>query len=477
MPGTIDRVRRTIERDGLIPPGSRVLAAVSGGSDSVALLVALADLSHQLGFVLSGLAHLNHHLRGGESDDDERFCRDLATNFGLACHVGHADVLALAKSARVSMEVAARRARYRSFDEAARLFSADLVATGHTRDDLAETLLLNLVRGAGRRGLGGIPPRRGRIVRPLLDVGRRELRDLVASRGLSYREDASNADRAIPRNWIRHELLPLIGARFGRDPLTALGRQARLLRDEDAFLDGLAAEAQPAVVLSLDRVEGRATLDAASLTHLPRAIARRVLRLVALGLGITPSPASAGIEAVLEVAASPASANAADLPGFRVERNGKIVVLRSRPLPRRQSPSAWTYDLPVPGRIEALEHGFALEALEAVEGRQLLQRQMVAADDYTAVIDATCAAGHLRVRTWRRGDALVPLGMGGRKKLQDVFVDRKIPRTWRDRVPVVVNEQDDIIWVAGVVLSEHAKVTDRTQSVVILRLSRLGDWL
>jgi tRNA(Ile)-lysidine synthase len=141
------------------------------------------------------------------------------------------------------------------------------------------------------------------------------------------------------------------------------------------------------------------------------------------------------------------------------------------------SRTTWTYDFPVPGRIEAPECGFALEALEAVEGRQLLQRQLVTADADTALIDAARSAGGLRVRTWRRGDAVVPLGMSGRKKLQDVFVDRKVPRGSRDRVPVVVDGQDRIIWVPGVVLSEHAKVTDRTQSVVILRLSRLGDLL
>ncbi|MEW5981758.1 MAG: tRNA lysidine(34) synthetase TilS [Acidobacteriota bacterium] len=476
MPGTLDRVRRFIERGDLIPQGSKVLAAVSGGSDSVGLLVALADLAGPLRFTLVGLAHLNHQLRGVDSEGDEAFCRRLAARLGLACEVGHADVRKLSLVQRTSIEVAARTARYRFLDEAARRLSADLVATGHTRDDQAETMLLHLFRGAGRRGLGGIPPRRGRFVRPLLEVGRQEVRALASDRGFDYREDATNADRAILRNWIRHGLLPLLNERLGGELAATLARQSRLLREEDEYLDSLARQSMPAVVRSLDPGRGRSRLDAAGLRELPRALARRVLRLAADDLGVRPSPGAPQIEAALDLAAVQATAGAADLPGLRVERNGETVVLLSGGLPRDRETRSFRYDMQVPGRLEAATEGFVLEARLEPYHAQVFDKNDLATGPDRAMIDAACAAGGLRVRSRKPGDALVPLGMTGRRKLQDVLVDRKVPREARDRVPVIVDGDDAIVWVAGIVQSEHSRVTDRTQSVVTLTLSRLGEW-
>ncbi len=475
MPGTLDLVRRAIQRDGLIPPGSRVLAAVSGGSDSVALLLALRDLALPLSFEIVGLAHLNHHLRGAESDADEAYCRALGSLLGLPCAAGHAEVRRDAAAARVSIEVAARRARYRFLEQAAAATGADLVATGHTRDDQAETVLLQLFRGAGRRGLSGIPPRRGRFIRPLLDVGRAELRAFLADRAVDFREDSTNADRSIPRNWIRHDLIPLLDSRLGRNLTATLSRQARLLRDEDALLDSQAADALTVVVQSRGR--DRWLLESAALRRLPRALARRVLRLVTESLGVQPRPGTRQIEAVLEMAEDASAPAAADLPGLRVERNGESVVLLSRERRRVAPAPSFRYDWQVPGRLVAADHGFALEARQMEAPVQPTDLKRLARDPFVAYIDATAAANGLSVRSRWPGDAFVPLGMHGRKKLQDVCVDRKVPRAWRDRLPVVVDRDGRILWVAGVVQSEHGKVTDRTQSVVILRLSRLGDWV
>src|SRR5687767_4635291 len=203
----IDSVRRTIRTHGLLPTGSRVAIALSGGADSVAMLLALGEVSKTEGFHIAGAAHLNHQLRGTESDGDEQFCRDLADALNVPIEIDRVDVAQLARDTGASIEHAAHVARYAFFDRAAASLGAGAVAVAHTKDDQAETFLLRLLRGAGPRGLSGMHPRTGIVVRPLIETSRSDVRDFLQAGGVAFREDASNADLAIPRNRIRHELL------------------------------------------------------------------------------------------------------------------------------------------------------------------------------------------------------------------------------------------------------------------------------
>ncbi len=472
MISLVDRVRRFIDREALIPPGARVAVAVSGGSDSVALLHVLVALAPAVGFTVAGVAHLNHQLRGGESDGDELFCRDLAARLNLPCAVDHLDVATLAEAHQVSIEVAARRARYRFLARAAGRFEADTIATGHTRDDQAETFLLRVLRGAGATGLASIPPRRASVVRPLLDERRHDLRTWLAERGEPYREDASNADVRIPRNWVRHALLPLLAERVGGDVTDVLAREAALLRDDGALLDDVADEAARRVVTRPG--PGQASLRADELVSLPPALARRVVRR-ALAL---VSPAFQGarhVEQVLALARGTTGPAQLDLPGVRLERNGGDVVLHNRGPGPRRSAAGFRYALAVPGRTVVPEAGVAIEAEAGSVGplQASLHEGLRAGQE--AFLDAAAAADGLWVRSRRPGDAYRPLGLGGRKKLQDVFVDRKVPRDRRDQVPIVVDARDRIVWVAGFGPSDEARVTPATQSVVTLRVNRLGD--
>jgi tRNA(Ile)-lysidine synthase len=468
-----DRVRRAIERDGLIPPGSRVLAAVSGGSDSVALLLLLRDLAERCGFMLAGIAHLNHGLRGKESDEDEAFCRALAAGLGVAIEVGRRDVAKLAKDGHVSVEVAARAARYEFFDEAARHLRAERIATGHTRDDLAETLLLRLLRGAGTTGLAGIRPSRGNIVRPLLDIRRHELMACLAARNQPFRTDSTNRDLRIPRNWVRLRLLPLLADHLNADIVDVLARSATVLRDEAAFLDGLAQDVAGQLVT--ESPGGTIRLDAMKFSALPGAIARLVARQSLSRLDAGHFHGFDHIEQVLAVAAPSGDRAAADLPGVRVERNGAEVVLYNRGPRTRPLPPSFRYELPVPGRVAVPECRCVIQAgTRRWTTAQTPVAKAVSAGGNMVVIAAKAAVGGLAVRSRRPGDALRPFGMKGRKKLQDVLVDRKVPRAERDRVPLVVDAADKILWVAGHVVAEEARVTSRTRSVVILRISRSG---
>jgi len=468
-----DRVKSALERQGLIPPGSRVLAAVSGGADSVALLLLLHGLAGPGGFSIAGLAHLNHGLRGEESDGDEAFCRGLAASLGLAIEVGHADAAALARASRTSVEAAARRARYEFFERAATRLGADLVATGHTRDDQAETFLLRVLRGAGASGLAGIRPKRGRVIRPLLDVRRREIEAFLARRRQPFRSDSSNQDLRIPRNWVRHQLLPLLNGRLGADVAEVLAREAAVLRDEDEWLERLAEEAEAG--LSTPGPGSRVRLQAEALARLPAALARRVVRRVLAKVDDTRFHGFDHVEQVLAAASALGPGRASDLPGVRVERNGPEVVLYSRGSRARTARASFRYELPVPGVVAVPECGCVIRAVpRRWSSSQTPLAKAVSADGQAAVIAASAAAGGLAVRSRRPGDAFRPFGMAGRKKLQDVLVDRKVPRADRDCVPLVVDAADTILWVGGHAVAEEARATPRTRSVVVLRIDRLA---
>ena len=473
-PSLHDRVRRSIERDARIPAGSRVLAAVSGGSDSVALLRLLLDLAPGGGFTVAGVGHVNHGLRGISSERDETFCRRLAEGLGLPFESARRDVSALAGANRTSIEVAAREARYEALAEMAGRLGADLIATGHTRDDQAETFLLRLLRGAGAAGLSGIRPRRDALVRPLLPARRHELRQYLESIGQPFREDASNRDTAIPRNWVRHRLLPLLALRLNGDIVEVLARQAGVLGDENGLLDQVSEEAARLVVAS--GRGGSFTMDRAALLALPRAVARRVVRQSLGQLAGRRFLGAGHVEAVLDLASGWPQGRAVDLPGVRVERIGADVVLYSRGRAGRGAPEAFIRAIAVPGRVDLPECGCAIVARRrrrtAGETDAL---QGVKGGPDVAVIDARAARGGLAIRSRRPGDWIQPLGLRGRKKLQDVLVDRRVPRAERDRVPLVVDADDRVIWVAGHLVSHDARVTDSTRGMVVLKLIRNGE--
>jgi tRNA(Ile)-lysidine synthase len=323
------RVRRTIERHGLAPPGTRVLIGLSGGSDSVALLFLLRELAENGKFALAGLAHVNHRLRP-TADRDEAFCRDLAARVGLRIVVHIEDVKGYARGRNLSIEDAARRIRYDVMEQAAGALGADRIAIGHTQDDQAETFLLKLIRGAGLTGLAGIHPRRGRIIRPLLDVSRADLRRYLAGRGERWIDDESNDDLDNPRNRIRHVVLPELDCAANGATRPAIARAAGLVREDAEWLDELAGGRY--VELAAETPDGLA-IDTAALLAEPPPLRRRIL-LRAL------RAAAGGREVGLEhveaaMAALAGTAGGADIPGARLElRRGKLVLIQQKAAPK-----------------------------------------------------------------------------------------------------------------------------------------------
>jgi tRNA(Ile)-lysidine synthase len=467
----ITAVRRYIAQHDLIPRGARVLAAVSGGSDSIALAYILSELGRDGGLQVAGLVHFNHRLRP-TADDDEGFVRGVAEVMGVPCLVDGADVALRARREHRSIEDAARSARYEWFARARDSAGADVVALGHTRDDQAETVLLRLLRGAGPRGLSGIHPRRGDIVRPLLSCRRAELRAWLTSRGARFVEDETNRDVRIPRNRVRAELLPLLVERFNPSIVDVLADEADLARDAWAWMEGEAA----AVAARVVRVRGSRgaahELDVAQLLAAPVALQRLVLWRALRDVGGTRAIAFRHVEAARALLVR--SSGDADFPGQHAERIGGALVLTGRPdgatgRRARAAANLFRYPLSIPGEVVVPDAGIV--SVEPV-ARAIVRSSV---GDWSSVaVRADLCGESLIVRNRRPGDRFRPFGLGGRKKLQDYFVDRKIARDRRDAVPIVVDERDRIVWVAGHEIDEGFRVTDGSQPVLLLKFKAVG---
>ena len=470
MPSLQHRVLGSIRREQLIPPGGRVFAALSGGADSVALTLLLHEIASGGGFALAGVVHLNHQLRGAAAAD-ERFCRTLAARLSLPIEVEQADVRGMAERAGVSIEAAGHQARYALFERLAGSGPGGRVATGHTRDDQAETYLMRLIRGAGPAGLAGIRPRCGQVVRPLLQVSRRELRAYLDARGQPFRDDETNRDTAVTRNRVRHELVPFLEARFSPSVVDALARGAAIARADAEWIDA-AVDAAAGAVVTVGAEE--ATVAAPALRRQPAALARRLARRALEHAG-RRRVGFDHVERFLALAGQAGSGGGgADFPGCRVARRGPLLVLRParpREAPRRAA-APFRYELGVPGRVRVPEAVLEISAELAAAGAASAG---LAARGDTVAVAARDVTPPLVVRSWRPGDALRPLGMRGRKKLQDLFVDRKVERRARHRVPLVADSAGGIVWVVGHTVADDFRITPATEGMLILKATKLGE--
>ncbi len=456
----------------MVRAGDLVLVAVSAGPDSTALLHALAQLRPVFSLRLRAV-HIHHGIRGREADRDARAAGSLARKLKLPFSLRKVDAPAYASKRKLSLETAARELRYAALGAAAKRCRADRIATGHTLDDQAETVLLNLLRGAGPRGLAGIPPVRGRIIRPLLGVSRAEVERYLKDQGLSYRLDRSNADLAHTRNQLRHRIMPAL-KRIQPAVVPHLAALAEIMRDEDTFVSQQ-AEAALASVTSC-RGNERIALRLDAFAAQPTALQRRLLRLALAHIkGDGLDLELERVEAVLMLALSGRTGAVIELPeGIRAERAyGELVIRRCTSdapcaLSTRQSrisdPRQWA--LPVPGDLSIPDLGVRLTAT-------LSRSKKLPTKANAALLDADAIQTPLLVRARRPGDRFRPTGMRAATKLQDFLVNAKVPRAERDRIPLVLSV-GRIVWVVGHRVSEDAKVTGETRRTVRLEARKLS---
>jgi tRNA(Ile)-lysidine synthase len=404
--GARDMSERALEAaraSGLVRPGEPLLVMVSGGGDSVALL----DIAVRLGSGVSVL-HVNYGLRAG-ADEDEAFVRDLCASLGVPLSVEHVGLGGDAGN----LQERARDARYTLAEE---LADADY-ATAHTASDQAETVLYRLAVSPGSRALHGMAPRRGRLVRPLLEVTRPEVRDYLRARGLDWREDPSNADRRFARARVRHDVLDALRELSPAAERT-IAETARQLREEAELLDAAVAEA-------LEELGGGPAVSLEALRRHPRAVRRLVLRSLAGRALSRPE-----LDAVLALGGR--GTKSLDL-GDGLRAVAEYGTLRFTRTTGAEPPPP--VELTVPGRVRFGD--WQLEARRDAPG------DVVVKDLGSSVT----------VRAWRDGDRMRPAGLGGSKSLQDLFTDRKVPRALRRTLPVV-ESGGEIVWVAGVAVGE-----------------------
>ena len=467
-----ERVLHFIKEHRLVSGHCPLLVAVSGGQDSVCLLHVLAKLQSQLKTKLH-VAHLNHQLRGAESKADAQYVSDLAHRLGIPATIEQRDVKAYQVRERVSLEEAAREVRYTFLAEVAKSIGTDRVAVGHTSDDHIETVLMHLIRGTGTRGLRGLQPisrwqsstSHLPIVRPLLEVSREETASYCHEHQLMPRVDASNLSLSPLRNRIRHQLLPLLRS-YNPGMVEALLRTARIAADDLAFLDRETAGLWGKIA---QRQENTIVLDRARFLELPSALKRHLLRAaIEALLGNLKDIEARHIEEIMDTLTKPAGRRLS-LPGglfFYIEYSQYL--LGPDPAALSPFPSLGNeFALRIPGGT--LAPGWRIEAT-IINPDQMTDKDK----DFTAYFDFNKTGDRVAVRSRQSGDRFQPLGMSQSKKLGEFMIDAKIPRAWRQRVPIVCSPHH-ILWVVGWRIDDRVKVTDNTTQILRLKFERISD--
>ena len=460
-----DRVRCFLLQHDLTHLPEPLLVGVSGGPDSVCLLHVLARLAPELGLKLHAV-HLDHGLRGREAKADARYVKRLCRRLGVPVSAEQRQVEAYRRQHRLSLEEAARQVRHAVFAQAAERLATAAVALGHTADDQVETVLMHLLRGAGPTGLKGmedrseirVGPTRITLLRPILEVRRRETEAYCQSHRLRPREDLTNRSPKFLRNRVRHQLLPVL-RRYNSSFDDGLLRLAHLMEDEVAYLDQEAQEALAGLALP---EEYGFILALGPLVLLPVALQRAMLRAAIRQVkGNLAGIEAHHIESVrVMLTPSQSSSKQLSLPeGLVAERlYGRLWIGKGRPpIPWPELPTC-EQRLTIPGET-VLSSGWRVQAtVQDLPGE---------GEGLTASLDFQETGADLLVRSWRPGDRFQPLGMRRAKKLQDFFVDQKVPRAWRPRTPLVCGS-GGVVWVVGYRPAEQFKVSPSTQQVLVL---------
>jgi len=454
------KVEKFIAEQGLLAPGDKIVVAFSGGADSMALLDILARLA---AFPLQlVLAHMNHCLRGDESDGDELFAMNMAQKYALPLEISRVDVKALAAEQKLSLEEAGRNARRTYFHKVCEKHSAVAVVLGHHRDDQAETVLLRLIRGAAGSGLTGMQPKSAVsvFVRPLLCLSRAEIEAYLRKGRLPWREDSSNSDSKFMRNRIRHELLPLLRS-YNPEITECLNQTALALAADEELLEAVVATFwQRIAITSPDEI--RLNLDL--LRHEPAAVRKRLYRRAIFILQGNLRRISAQHLAFIDrLSIGEKGSGKLSLP------SGVIVVRKYDSLTLTTIPEQITDVTP-----ELTVNGCGSYQLNpdltlVIDKVKALPSAWLESINNTIYVDSGQLPFPWMIRCFMDGDRIIPFGMKGSKKLKDLFIDKKIPHAVRKTIPLLFC-REEIFWICGVQVAENIRISVSSENLLRLRL-------
>jgi len=476
----IEKVVRTINDYKMLYPGDSVLACVSGGSDSVALLYILAMLSPRFHITI-GVAHLDHCLRAEKSAQDARFVESLALKLGLPFHIQKVNIGEVAEQEKLSIEHAGRKARYDFFWNTSQKAGYSRIATAHHAGDNAEVILMNILRGAGKSGLSGIPPvRKDRdidIIRPLIHLSKNEIRKFLSENGLHCVQDSTNQDTAYYRNRVRHNLLPEIEVSYNPKIIEALNRMGSIIRDEENWISEIVDSEMRNLVLH--EKNGPIRFSASQLMKNPLPLRRRIVRNVIRQVkGDLTKVTYDHIDSILNLIERHCPEGQVHLPDEVLLEviSGQVFIQKKRiARPRKvkaesQPPYIFRYSVPKPGSLPQI-------ILIPEIGKQIRFSKTGSIDpdhlnkpeSNTAWIDMDTIEFPLTIRKVLPGDQFSPLGMDGTQKVKKFFINNKIEKSVRKTCPILVND-DRIIWVGGFRIDNTVKVTSSTKKILKVEL-------
>ena len=467
-------VEKTITVHGMLKPKDSVVVGVSGGPDSVALLHILLKFAPRFSLRL-GIAHLNHCLRQYESDKDAKFVESLAKAFDLPCYVQKRDVRRYQIENKLSLEEAARAVRYNFLNTIAKTNQYDKIALGHHADDNTEVVLMNLLRGSGKLGLAGIPPKRGdRIIRPMIYLNRTDIIEFLNQNKLKWVVDQSNTDTRHLRNRVRHDLIPMLKTAYNPNISDTLNRLSSIVRSEEEWIEDMVHPFFERTVLYFR--EHHIALSVPLLNEYHKALQRRILRVaLAKTKGNLRRIEFANIDSAINLLVKKSSSGTIDLPdSIKIQKDRDTIHIykeQSRNRDYRRTNDVrdiFSFEY----QIENFEPVFIKEINAHIRFTEMRIEDMPdyrSAGQHTNFFDKDALNFPMVLRNFRPGDSFKPLGMNGTQKLKKFFIDKKVPRKERLRCPILLS-CGKIIWVVGHRIDESVKVTPATKNVLKVEL-------